>query len=95
MQRFYELLKYVDQFLVMSKKYFPEHKEPNWISKLAFLTDITHYLNQLNIELQGCDLLVNTAYQHIVTFEMKMKCWKKQINKKNCTFPITQTKSPS
>ena len=31
LQRFYELLKYVDQFLVMSKKDFPELKEPYWI----------------------------------------------------------------
>ena len=83
LQRFYELLKEIDQFLLCKDKDFPELRDPAWISKLAFLTDITHYLNQLNINLQGNDVLVNNAYEFIVSFEEKLISWKEQIKKSN------------
>ena len=81
LQRFYELLKEIDNFLVLNGKNFPEIRDQVWISKLAFLTDITHHLNQLNIFLQGRHVLVNVAYQHIVNFELKLMPWKEQIQK--------------
>ena len=96
LQRFYELLKEIDQFLLSKNKDFPELRDPIWISKLAFLTDITHYLNQLNINLQGSDVLVNTAYELIVSFEEKLILWKEQIKKSNFSqFPSVKRNPPS
>ncbi|KAI2662031.1 General transcription factor II-I repeat domain-containing protein 2 [Labeo rohita] len=34
-------------------KDYPEPHDPQWISDLAFLVDVLHYLNGLNVDLQG------------------------------------------
>ena len=46
-----------------------EFRDEQWIRKLAFLTDITAHLNNLNLKLQGSNQLINELYQHIVAFE--------------------------
>ena len=39
-------------------KDFPEFNDPGWLCDLAFLTDIMSYLNDLNVQLQGKDILM-------------------------------------
>ncbi len=57
----------------------------NFIFDLAFLVDLTQYLNDLNIKLQGRDHLITALYSHIKAFEVKLKLWGHQLNNKNYT----------
>ncbi|XP_019350287.1 centrosomal protein 20 isoform X3 [Alligator mississippiensis] len=54
-----------------------------WLNDLAFLVDITKYLADLNIKLQGKDQFVNRLYEHIQSFIHKLELFQKQLNKKN------------
>ncbi|KAG0693219.1 General transcription factor II-I repeat domain-containing protein 2 [Chionoecetes opilio] len=42
---------------------------PQWLARLALLTDITTHLNDLNVKLQGKNILVTDMYSHITAFE--------------------------
>ncbi|KAL1276798.1 hypothetical protein QQF64_036421 [Cirrhinus molitorella] len=53
LSRFFELLNPVKLFLAEKHKDYPELHDPQWISDLAFLVDVLHYLNGLNVDLQG------------------------------------------
>ena len=39
--------------------------DENWLNYLAFLTDITEHLSELNMKLQGKSQLVNKLFEHI------------------------------
>ena len=43
---------------------------PQWFAGLALFTDITTHLNDLNVKLQGKNILVTDMYSHITTFEV-------------------------
>ena len=51
----------------------PEFRNAEWVSKLAFLTDITSHMNDFNTKLQGSNQLINELYQYINAFERKLK----------------------
>lgn len=44
-----------------------------WILELAFLTDITTFLNELNIKLQFKGKLLSDMYTDIKSFQVKLK----------------------
>ena len=46
--------------------------DEDWLNYLAFLTDITQHLSELNLILQGKCQLVNNLLAHICEFE---KIW--------------------
>ena len=48
---------------------FPEFNDPVWLCDLAFLTDITSHLNDLNVQLQGKDILMPDMVSRITAFE--------------------------
>ena len=50
-----------------------------WLSKLAFLVDITEKLNYLNESLQGKKKLIHNLFAEIKAFEAKLKLWQKQL----------------
>ena len=58
LERLYNLRKEVSAFLCSKGADFPEFNDPGWLCDLAFLTDITPHLNDLNVQLQGKDILV-------------------------------------
>jgi hypothetical protein len=64
-------------------KEVPELKDSNFISNLAFLTDITEHLNDLNTKLQGKDQIITQMYDHIKSFKVKLSLWNKQISTGN------------
>ena len=45
---------------------------PQWFAGLALLTDITTHLNNLNVKLQGKNILITDMYSHITAFEVKL-----------------------
>lgn len=53
LRHFYELLPKMNTFLHSKDKTVPELIDPEWKSHLAFLTDVTEMLNNLNLQLQG------------------------------------------
>jgi hypothetical protein len=66
-------------------KTVPQLSYDKWNLQLAFLVDITTYLNELNIKLQGKGKLLFAA------FEMKLKLLHKLINEQNLDhFPFLQ-----
>lgn len=54
-----------------------------WFLKLAFLTDKTSHMNDLNTKLQHSNQLTNKLYQYINIFKRKLKLLEKQITDKN------------
>lgn len=64
------------------------------LNDLAFLVDITKYLSDLNIKLQGKDQLVHKLCEHIKAFIQKLRLLQKQlVVKKIIHFRMLSTKS--
>ena len=61
-------------------KNVPELSNEKWILNLAFLTDITTLLNELDTKLQGKDKLLPDMYSDIKSFQVKLKLLHKHIN---------------
>jgi hypothetical protein len=83
LRRFFDLLEEIDSFMKTKNKEVPELKDSNFISNLAFLTDITEHLNDLNTKLQGKDQIITQMYDHIKSFKVKLSLWNKQISTGN------------
>ena len=85
--RFFELLEVV-QFLKSKNQMekFPQLEDPEWISKLAFLVDMTSELNSLNLKLQGPDQVVTDLLRHIGVFEGLLEIL--EANIKASIFPL-------
>ncbi|XP_077087099.1 general transcription factor II-I repeat domain-containing protein 2A-like [Siphateles boraxobius] len=82
------LLNPVKLFLAEKHKDYPELRDPQWISDLAFLVDMLHYLNGLNVDLQGKLKMVSDLVQSIFTFVNKLKLFKTHLQKRQLThFP--------
>ncbi|OCT91679.1 hypothetical protein XELAEV_18014740mg [Xenopus laevis] len=57
----------------------------NFITALAFLTDITQFLNSLNLSLQGRNQSVSQLYSHIATFRSKLHLLKSFLARNDLT----------
>ncbi len=91
LERVFDLREEIALFLEEKNVSAEEFRDEEWITKLAFLTDITSHLNSLNFKLQGSNQLVNELYQHTVPFEKKLQLWVSQLeNKKFAHFPRLQ-----
>lgn len=49
--------------------------DPQWLTRLALLTDITTHLNNLNVKLQDKNILVTDMYSHIIAFACRKLNW--------------------
>ncbi|XP_076322403.1 protein FAM200B-like [Tachypleus tridentatus] len=67
LSRFYKLRREIDIFII--EKY---RADPTWLSELSFLVDITSYMNELNLKLQGKNNLVCDLYRIIKGFQRKL-----------------------
>ena len=96
LDRFFELLKEINEFLVKKNIDKPQLRDPLWIENLAFLVDITAHLNDLNIKLQGRNQLVTELFGYVVAFEKKLSLLKGHIENSNFRrFPTLQKLQPS
>jgi len=76
LKRLYELRKEAEFFLIDKKSdvshYFQDKK---WVARLAYLSDIFSYINELNSKLQGPDTTIFNTWNKIESFEKKLKLW--------------------
>ena len=61
----------------------PDLDDENWLTDLAFLVDLTAHLNELNMCLQGENQLIDSMFQTVTAFQMKLKLWQAQIKANN------------
>jgi hypothetical protein len=64
-------------------KTVPLLSDDKWILQFAFLVDITTYLNELNLKIQGKGKLLSDMFSDVEAFEMKLKLLHKHINEQN------------
>ncbi|CAN7937456.1 unnamed protein product [Ixodes hexagonus] len=79
LKRFFDLRHEIDTFLKSKNKAVAELSDSSWLCSLAFLTDITEYLNRLNGKLQGKDKLITTMNDDIQAFQSKLQLWERQM----------------
>ncbi|CAK1593253.1 unnamed protein product [Parnassius mnemosyne] len=84
LKRFYELRNEIADFMKIKDKPLSELSDPKWICNLAFLVDLTGYLNYLNFKLQKQGQLVNDLYSHLKAFQIKLRLWESQMLSRNC-----------
>ena len=83
LKQFYELREEVFVFMEMKGKSVSELQNEDWVRELAFLVDLTSYLNELNLKLQGRGQLVHDMYKHIKVFQTKLQLWERQLKHGN------------
>ncbi|CAH2307089.1 general transcription factor II-I repeat domain-containing 2B-like isoform X1 [Pelobates cultripes] len=72
LRRFYELQDEVKQLMEMKGKLVMELNDRKWLCDLAFMVDITKYLSELNIEVQGPNQLLSSLLSNVKSFEGKV-----------------------
>ena len=70
-------------FMVHKDNEIEELSDPAWIADLAFLVDITHELNLLNVKLQVRGQLITSMFDHVRGFETKLLLWERQVRSGN------------
>lgn len=96
LMRFYELRDEVKQFMEMKGTPVRELSDSKWLCDLAFMVDITKYLSELNVKLQGPNQLLSSLLSNVKSFEAKLKLWKVQLERSNTVhFPTLQEQNPS
>ena len=87
MRRFFQLRKKINEFLKEKGKKEEADliADPRWLRELAFLIDITEYLNILNVKLQGKENLISDMFTILKAFLSKLDLFKDQIAKGNFT----------
>lgn len=80
LQRFFDLRKEIIIFMENKNKNVDKLLDDKWLQDLAFLVDITHHLNTLNVSLQGRDKLVTHLNDSINAFITKLDLFVRQLN---------------
>jgi hypothetical protein len=73
--RFQELLPEIVKFLQDRGELPPQLKDSRWLLDLAFLTDLTAKLNELNTELQGENKTIIKMTGTTDSFKGKLQLW--------------------
>ncbi|XP_049444494.1 general transcription factor II-I repeat domain-containing protein 2-like [Epinephelus fuscoguttatus] len=90
--RFSELLPEIKDFLKLSKHAeYAQLEDCQWLLDLAFLTDLTGMLNDLNLELQGQDKHVINMISSVNTFKSKLQLLSSRLHRCDLrNFPYMQ-----
>ncbi|XP_068089524.1 general transcription factor II-I repeat domain-containing protein 2-like [Hyperolius riggenbachi] len=78
LKRFFELRHEINIFMTGKSKQLPELGDPSWLWDLAILCDLTEYLNELNVKLQGKNKLICHVYADISAFKTKLQLFIEQ-----------------
>ena len=81
--RVYELRNEIAPFFQNKNINVTEFRNPKWVSKLAFLVDLTSHLNKLNLQLQGKNQLIHEIWKYILAFKTKLRLREFQLDKEN------------
>jgi hypothetical protein len=96
LERVYALREDIATFLESKNLNATEFRDLKWLSRLAFLVDLTSHLNHLNLQLQGKDQLIHDMWRHITAFEIKLRLWECQLEKSNYAhFPTLEETKPT
>jgi hypothetical protein len=88
LKRFYDIA----DFMAIKGNTINQVKDDEWVCDLAFLVDVTGYLNELNLKLQKQVQLVPELHGHVRAFCNKLRLLVSQIRAKNCyNFPTLAT----
>ncbi|XP_050526501.1 general transcription factor II-I repeat domain-containing protein 2-like [Daktulosphaira vitifoliae] len=82
LDRFFQLLDPIKQFMREKEKSFPELDDPQWLLDLAFFTDVVQHLQTLNISLQGREKLISDLAQSVFGFHSKLRLFRKDLETK-------------
>ena len=94
--RFHSLLLEIIEFRNLKKCPLTELKDENWLCDLGFMVDITKYLNDLNVQLQGPDQLLHLMFSKIKSFTSMLSLWENQLKDNDCThFSTLKKHSPT
>ena len=69
LKRFWNLRKEIQSFMTNKQQDVAYLSDDDWLNDIAFLTDITQHLSDLNVKLQNKSQLVNKMFEHICSFE--------------------------
>ena len=83
LKRFFALRNEIASFMKMKNMAVPLLTDATFQCHLAFLSDITHDLNELNLKLQGKKQIITQMYDHVKSFKVKLRLWIKQLGKGN------------
>lgn len=94
LKRFMELFDEIIEFLSDHGRNTRRLNEPSFQCDLAFLTDITGHLNDLNTKLQGKNQFIFQLISNVKAFKQKLCLFKNQLKSKNFShFPYCQKMS--
>ncbi|XP_076817953.1 general transcription factor II-I repeat domain-containing protein 2B-like [Clavelina lepadiformis] len=85
LKRFFALRNGIASFMKMRNRAVPLLADATFQCNLAFLKDITHHLNEFNLKLQGKKQIITQMYDHVKSFEVKLRLWMKQLGEGNLT----------
>lgn len=76
----------------LPEEMFLEHlKDDNWVARLAYLADVFHLLNELNLQMQGVGADCFKFHNKVQAFKEKLQQWKTNLNENNFdAFPSTK-----
>nr|XP_033332759.1 general transcription factor II-I repeat domain-containing protein 2-like [Megalopta genalis] len=82
LDKYYNLLAEIDLLMNMVGDPVPELQSDHWIADLAFMCDIIHHLNALNVSLQEERKTIIDLFDLIQAFKMKLELWIEQLRTK-------------
>nr|XP_014351308.1 PREDICTED: general transcription factor II-I repeat domain-containing protein 2A-like [Latimeria chalumnae] len=85
LKRFFVLREEIKSFLQEKGRDTSVMEDRDWIAGLAFLTDVTGHLNDLNLRLQGSQHLICDLFEAVCAFQMKLKLFTNQLEKGQLT----------
>ena len=88
LRRVYQLRNELSAFVAQKGVDVPQLSDPEWITDLAFLVDITTHMNASNTRMQDKDQLINKLFEQVCAFEVKLSLWEEQLQRSNA---ITRT----
>jgi hypothetical protein len=83
LSRFFQLIEEICQFMDSKGKDSTVFRDKKWKCELAFLSDITTHLNDLNLQLQGRDHLITDMHDAVKAFQVKLRLWETQMHHSN------------
>jgi hypothetical protein len=83
-KRFYDFRQDIADFMDIKGNTINQVKDDEWVCDLAFLVDVTVYLNELNLKLQKQGQLVHELHGHVKSFCNTLRLLESQISAKNC-----------
>ena len=93
--RFWSLLHEIKTFMTVKGKEVSLMDDDEWLNDLAFLVDVTKYLADFNVKLQGKDQFVSRLYEHVQVFIQKLDLIQQQLTLKKVVHFTTLSTRPA